>query len=67
MTTTPKSPCIQVCALDSETTWCLGCGRTLKEIGGWLKMEDAQKLAVLDQLPGRKNHLRELGKLGPFS
>ena len=27
------SPCILVCTLDGDT--CLGCGRTLAEIGEW--------------------------------
>ena len=35
--TRPKieSPCVRVCAVDGQTGLCLGCGRSLQEIGGW--------------------------------
>ncbi|MAN47450.1 MAG: hypothetical protein CMF04_14775 [Hyphomonas sp.] len=33
-----KSPCIKVCAVDAATGLCLGCGRTLPEIGKWVSM-----------------------------
>ena len=41
--TRPKieSPCIKVCAVDGQTGLCLGCGRSLKEIGGWMQFDDA--------------------------
>ncbi len=29
------SPCVQICTLDPAGTLCLGCGRTLAEIGEW--------------------------------
>lgn len=59
------SPCIKVCVVDGQTGWCLGCARALSEIGGWVRMDDTAKCAVLEQLPDRKDKLRELGKLGP--
>ena len=64
MTEPSLSPCIKVCAVDGQTGWCLGCARSLNEIGGWLKMDDAAKHVVLSELPERKNKLRALGKLG---
>ena len=57
------SPCIKVCAVDGETSLCLGCGRTLKEIGGWMQFDDAGRDAVMDALPARLDRLRELGKI----
>lgn len=61
-----QSPCIKVCAVDGETGLCLGCGRSLKEIGGWMQFDDAGRQSVMDMLPGRLDHLREIGKLdGP--
>ena len=57
------SPCIKVCAVDGETSLCLGCGRTLKEIGGWTQFDDAGRDAVMDLLPERLDKLRALGKL----
>lgn len=32
---------------------CRGCRRTLEEIGGWSSMSDAQREAVLAELPKR--------------
>ena len=48
-----KTPCISVCVVDTESGFCTGCARTLKEIGGWGGMNDAQRDAVLRQLPPR--------------
>lgn len=59
------SPCIKVCAVDGETGQCLGCGRTLNEIGGWVKLGPEGRGAVMAKLPERMKHLQELGKLGP--
>lgn len=59
-----ESPCIKVCAVDGETSLCLGCGRSLKEIGGWMQLDDAGRREVMDQLPERLKHLQAIGKLG---
>ncbi|MEL7113834.1 MAG: DUF1289 domain-containing protein [Pseudomonadota bacterium] len=59
-----KSPCIKVCAVDGETGLCLGCGRSLKEIGGWMQFDDAGRQSVMDSLPERLDRLRDMGKLG---
>lgn len=58
-----ESPCIKVCAVDGETGLCLGCGRSLKEIGGWMQFDDAGRRAVMDILPDRLQELKEMGKL----
>jgi len=58
-----ESPCIKVCAVDGETGLCLGCGRSLKEIGGWMQYDDAGRRAVMDALPARLDSLRAIGKL----
>ncbi|MES2337231.1 MAG: DUF1289 domain-containing protein [Pseudomonadota bacterium] len=47
------SPCINICRIQETTGWCVGCRRTLDEIGGWSMMDDAGRQAVLDQLPTR--------------
>ena len=46
----PESPCVGVCQLDDERTHCVGCGRTLEEIGAWSRMSAAEKRAVLERL-----------------
>lgn len=62
-----ESPCIKVCAVDGETGLCLGCGRSLQEIGGWMQYDDAGRKAVMDSLPERLQHLRNIGKLSAVS
>lgn len=57
-----KSPCIKVCAVDGKTGFCLGCGRTLPEIGAWVKMGAEGRENVLARLPERIAHLQALGK-----
>ncbi|MEO1554701.1 MAG: DUF1289 domain-containing protein [Pseudomonadota bacterium] len=62
-----ESPCIKVCAVDGETGLCLGCGRSLKEIGGWMQYDDAGRREVMESLPERLQHLRRIGKLSASS
>ncbi|MBR0552390.1 DUF1289 domain-containing protein [Stakelama marina] len=47
------SPCVLVCTLDTETGWCLGCGRTGDEIARWSAVGDAERQAILDRLGTR--------------
>jgi predicted Fe-S protein YdhL (DUF1289 family) len=39
--------------IDAPSGLCVGCGRSGAEIGGWLSMSEAQRLAVMAQLPQR--------------
>jgi predicted Fe-S protein YdhL (DUF1289 family) len=57
-----KSPCIKVCAVDGQTGYCLGCGRTLTEIGRWVQMGLEGRDAVIATLPARINQLELMGK-----
>ncbi|MBL9078336.1 MAG: DUF1289 domain-containing protein [Planctomycetes bacterium] len=49
----PLSPCIRVCLLDAARRQCQGCGRTTAEIQAWPLLGDAEKRAVLAELPDR--------------
>ena len=48
------SPCKSICIMDAKSNLCLGCKRTIDEIGRWVTLEDPQRQAIIDQLPGRK-------------
>lgn len=52
----PSSPCVQVCTVDPDGRYCLGCLRTLDEIAAWGSLNAAQKRAVLDALEQRAEH-----------
>ena len=63
---TPKAiatPCVMVCAVDGESGLCLGCFRTLKEIAGWRALSDAERAAVMADLPTRRSQV-DPAKLG---
>ena len=49
----PKSPCVDVCALDARAGLCTGCGRTLGEIGEWSGATTERQHAILCELPKR--------------
>ncbi|MEO8124070.1 MAG: DUF1289 domain-containing protein [Burkholderiales bacterium] len=49
-----ESPCNNVCKMDEHTGWCLGCYRTLAEIGTWSALDEVNKRAVIDRLAQRR-------------
>lgn len=51
---TISSPCVRKCELDASRQHCIGCGRTVHEIGNWRDMSDDDRQAVLARL----NHER---------
>jgi predicted Fe-S protein YdhL (DUF1289 family) len=51
------TPCVQVCIVDGASGLCLGCFRTLSEIGAWSGLGDASRAAVMAQLPARKDRI----------
>jgi predicted Fe-S protein YdhL (DUF1289 family) len=59
-----SSPCIKVCAVDGESGLCLGCFRTLHEIGTWARLDESERQRIMAELPGRESAIdpRKLGK-----
>jgi len=53
MTTTVKSPCILVCAIEPQSGHCYGCGRSRAEIGAWMHYSDDERDAIMADLPAR--------------
>lgn len=51
------TPCVQVCAVDGASGLCLGCKRTLPEIARWSRYSDAERAAIMAELPRRKTPL----------
>ena len=56
-----RSPCTNICQMDDATGWCVGCGRTIDEIVRWGGTGDADRDAVMAQLPGRMARLSRDG------
>lgn len=57
-----ESPCVKVCMVDGSIGQCIGCGRTLKEIGGWVQLSEAGRRKVMAELPARMRVLKASGK-----
>lgn len=53
-----KTPCIKVCVVDGESGLCLGCYRKLSEVAGWAKLPEAERDAIMAELPGRRGLIR---------
>lgn len=51
------TPCIKVCMVDGESGLCLGCHRTLPEIARWGALAEAERTAILAELPARRSRI----------
>ncbi|QQV78877.1 DUF1289 domain-containing protein [Sphingomonas aliaeris] len=47
------SPCVNRCELDDARNLCLGCARTIDEIGGWSSGSPEWRADVMAALPAR--------------
>jgi predicted Fe-S protein YdhL (DUF1289 family) len=54
LTDEPPSPCILVCAMDRASGLCLGCYRTLGEIGDWSSASADEKRAIVARVDARR-------------
>ncbi|MDP3875976.1 MAG: DUF1289 domain-containing protein [Methylobacter sp.] len=53
MTASDLSPCVRMCCLDDENI-CLGCFRSLDEIGQWRELTTQQRQEILNTVNARK-------------
>jgi uncharacterized protein len=49
----PPSPCVSICRMSDDTTYCEGCWRTLDEIGSWGQSNTNDKRAVWQSIAQR--------------
>ncbi|CUX13022.1 DUF1289 domain-containing protein [Agrobacterium genomosp. 3] len=54
-----ETPCIHICRLNATSSLCIGCGRTLDEIGGWAGYSDEKRRTIMQALPQRLENLSE--------
>jgi predicted Fe-S protein YdhL (DUF1289 family) len=48
-----ETPCNRVCVVHPALGLCIGCGRSLDEIGRWSDFAPAERARVMAQLPSR--------------
>jgi uncharacterized protein len=53
-----QSPCVNICVMDAGTDLCAGCGRSIKEIAGWVAMTDRERRRIMRDLPARRRRAR---------
>ena len=51
------TPCVKVCIVDGASSLCLGCYRTLSEIGGWSGLTDDERARIMADLPARRDRI----------
>ena len=49
----PSTPCIHICAVDSSTGLCTGCGRTMDEIARWSEIGESERLRLMKEARAR--------------
>ncbi len=52
-----QSPCVQLCVIEPDSGFCMGCGRTRDEIASWISLAPVQRAAVIAQLDHRLENL----------
>jgi len=48
-----ESPCNKVCVVDPNAPHCIGCGRSLAEIAGWIGFSADERSCIMAELPRR--------------
>jgi predicted Fe-S protein YdhL (DUF1289 family) len=49
-----KTPCNKVCFVDPKAGLCVGCFRSMEELGQWTRYSDAERAAIMTALPERE-------------
>ena len=49
-----ETPCIDICKINQEIGYCIGCGRSNDEIGRWSTMTDGERRAIMIELESRR-------------
>ena len=55
-----STPCINICKINSEDGFCLGCFRTLNEIAQWAQLNDAEKERIFEAINEIKKYKPEI-------
>lgn len=50
-----ESPCVNICRMDADNQYCIGCFRTVQEIQNWTSMTDEERERIMSQLDSRMN------------
>ena len=48
-----KSPCVNICNVDTKSGLCVGCRRTMLEIASWSSLNNLEKEKILLKIKNR--------------
>ncbi|MCF8484863.1 MAG: DUF1289 domain-containing protein [Rhodobacteraceae bacterium] len=54
-----QSPCVKLCVVHPEERLCVGCFRTIEEIGAWSRLTHEARAAIMAELPTRAPRLQK--------
>ena len=49
-----NSPCKKICKIDIKSGLCQGCNRNLDEIKNWFRLNDSEKIEILEKIKKRR-------------
>lgn len=54
-----ESPCIKLCSIHPTERICIGCLRSIDEIGSWSSLTPEVRREIMDELPSRAPRLQK--------
>ncbi len=54
-----QSPCIKICVVHPAERICTGCLRSMDEIAAWSRMSNAERAALIEELPSRADRFKK--------
>jgi len=53
------SPCIKLCSIHPTERICVGCYRSMEEIGAWSSLSSEVRLEIMSELPSRASRIQK--------
>lgn len=57
-----ETPCVNICEIDPVEKICIGCYRSITEIGLWSRMSAEERREIMAELPGRAGRVSRRGR-----
>ncbi|WP_414897600.1 DUF1289 domain-containing protein [Rhodovulum sp. YEN HP10] len=59
-----ETPCVRTCRVDWESRLCVGCLRSMEEIGLWGSMSPSERRRIMAELPARRDRISPEAEAG---
>ena len=53
------SPCVKLCSIHPSERICVGCYRSMEEIGAWSSLSSEVRLDIMNELPSRSLRIQK--------